>query len=427
MDVQKILHACTANIYRDFSNQQISQKMLKVALPIIALLAVGLALSSYFYPNQPLPKRFKKGPTNAGKTPPVLSIPPASPAAVNTTSGAIPPAPSAVAPRVVAKPAVQPYEEPPEKEEPKSQLVDLVPKTLYNGVCAGYEDHFDLQKQSHRWSNPTNLQTLVRLSTEKAYPTNHLIFPGSHTSYIMAEPPKNSEFVDWQADFYRMAIEMDAKLLLCASRALILGSRGQIPYFSLPTFNFLSAGKDLKIDDWTIKCAYSSNIKTVTGTYFTIHQLTISHPRLPEKIMWQLFPGEGFATIRSIPDVIDTVNEFIKEKKIPLNETYPLLVTCENGFNSSAFFILFHELQARITVFTRENAGLGKENIYAAFMRGRSIFEMLKELAFEIQELSTSKAAIDHVNLHDDLEINHMTYGEKPYKDFILQAIGMAL
>jgi hypothetical protein len=102
-------------------------------------------------------------------------------------------------------------------------------------------------------------------------------------------------------------------------------------------------------------------------------------------------------------------------------------VTCETGFNSSASFILFHELQARIEVFTREHAGLGKEKIYQAFMAGRSILEMLKELAFEIQELSTSKAAIDEVKGSVQFEISHMTYGEKPYKDFILEVIGIVL
>ena len=373
MDVQKILHACTANIYRDFSNQQISQKMLKVALPIIAFLAISYAAFRCIYPNQPRSK----------PVPPKST--PDTPKA--TTSAAV---------------------------EPKSLLTDLIHRDLYNGVCAGYENHADLHKQSHRWSHPTNQETLVHLSTGGVYPANLLEFPESHTSYIMAEPPKNSEFVQWQTDFYRMVIEKNVSLVFCTDMADAIAEN-----------SFLQIGETLKIDQYTIECTNFGSLQAKTGQFFKTDKLTISHPNInTKKTIYQFIPvkGVGELPINMIQGVMDSINDNI----IIMDETNPLLVTCRTGFGSSARFILFHELQERIEVFTRERAGLGKEKIYQAFMAGRSIPQMLQQLALEIQELSTSKAAVDAIKERDLFSIEVMTDADKSYKDFILATIEKA-
>jgi len=190
--------------------------------------------------------------------------------------------------------------------------------------------------------------------------------------------------------------------------------------------SFLQNGEWLKIGEWSIQCDRGGGLMTATEQSFKISQLTISHSSQPDKTIMQFLPDEGVGgiPINMLQGVMDLSNQFMYKS---MDETHPLLVTCRTGFGSSARFILLHELRARIQAFTFKYPSMGKEAIYNAFMAGRSIPEMLKQLALEIQELSTSKAAIDAVEESDIGYIEAMTKnGDKPYKDFILTAIEKA-
>ncbi len=66
MSIPKVLHTCTAGIYRNFSNQSSFQQVLKVALPLIALGAAGLFIYRRWTATTQTPPLLKKSePTDA--------------------------------------------------------------------------------------------------------------------------------------------------------------------------------------------------------------------------------------------------------------------------------------------------------------------------------------------------------------------------
>ncbi len=312
MDVSKVFHACTSQIYKDFSNQQISQKILKVALPIIALLAIGLALRHCLFLNQPFPKRVQKGPSDVEKTPPITQT-----------------QPSSIAPSAKAE----------------------------GNVNLG-----DLEQQPNRCDNPPKLQRVVLSSGVEA---RHLVFSESQTSYIMVEPPKNSELAQWRTDFYRLAIEKDVKLILCTDLD--------------PNSFFLEKG-ELQIDSWYIESRHYP-LLGLEERYFQVRLLEItSHPNQEEKKeIWQFFLYSDFRDrhIHKFTNAIVQLYDLIKSEKFMEGETHPLLVTCQKGFGLSSSFISFLELQARIVVLRQQNKTLTAEEIkdlvdYSAILKSIS-------------------------------------------------------
>ncbi len=303
--VSKIFNTCTANIYKDFSSQPSSQKILKVALPLqdpILLANNKIAL-----------------------------------------------------------------------------LQTPIPRSLYNGVCID-RVHSDLEFQSHRWSFPTNQGTLVHLSTGQAYPANLLRFPESGMSYIIAESPLNNEIVDWQTDYYRMAIEQNAGLLLCVDHPFSPDNRFKV-------------GNTLTVDDRTITCESARRINNILAFKLIITRGS------EQRTLWQLLLFETFgSSFNEIQSALASVNEFIKKQHITVNAVRPLLVDCGTGLERSARFILFHELETRVKIFIKQklasNTSMENEAIYQAIFGNQDISDLLKQLALHVEYSSTSGAAI---------------------------------
>lgn len=349
MIISKILHLCTRNFYKDFSNQPSSQKILKVALPLVSLAFVGLAFT-YFFKRQ-----------------------------FTTT-----PATESLLIRA-------------ERDQKEKLLKQPVPEELYTGVCQGADRNM-LQIQAHRWSLSTNLQTLVRLSTGKAYPANQIRLGDNRAavSYIMAESPLNNGTVDWQQDYYRMAIETDAALLLSVASPF---KNGDINQLHTEQYHFVTQGNPIQFDNYTIQCLNPIPIQ-INNLYFA-YALKVTKNGKFHKFIWQLLPREApGSSFEEIQAVVNMVNNFVKIKNIALDSKHPLLVNCRTGIDRTGRFVLFHDLQVHLEHLIHiqlRNPHLTDQTIMDAILGTQDISEMLIQRALVIEYSSTATAAIDAI------------------------------
>lgn len=332
-----------SGFYKDFSCQPLSHRILKVALPLVGLFLVGVGVLTL--------ARYLKSPRHQ-------SLPSLSYAA---TRGA--------------------------------RLERPVPMNFYNGVLKNDPDM--LPVQAHRWASATNLQTLVVLSTNTAYPANQIkLNHPSAVSYILAESPLNNEYVSWQADYYRMAIEKNAELLLSVA------SPFKDDHIHTEQYDFVTYGKPITFGDYTVECINAEPVK-INGLYFA-NELKVSQGGKLHKIIWQLLPREApGSSFSEIQGVVTMVNIFIKDKQITLDSQHPLLVNCRTGIDRTGRFVLFHDLQRNleqlISDHLREKPEASSEQITDSILGTEDVSGMLIERALDIERLSTQTAAIDAI------------------------------
>ncbi len=348
MTVSKILHLCTRNLYKDFSNQPSSQKILKVALPLMGLAFGSIVIACFFK------RQFKTTPEKKS-----LLI------------------------RA-------------ERDQKEKLLQQPVPEELFTGVCKGADRHM-LQIQAHRWALRTNLQTLVRLSTGKAYPANRIRLADNRLSYIMAESPLNNVTVDWQQDYYRMAIETDTALLLSVASPF---KNGDINQLHTEQYAFVTQGNPIQFDNYTIQCLNPTPIQ-INDLYFANALKVIKDGKI-HKVIWQLLPKEApGSSFKEIQAVVDMVNTFVRDKNLTLDSEHPLLVNCRTGIDRTGRFVLFHDLQTHLEQLIHiqlcDNPHLTDQAIMDAILGTQDISELLIQRALVIEYFSTATAAIDAI------------------------------
>jgi hypothetical protein len=354
--VLEVSHLLTGNLYRNFFRQPACQQLLKFALPIIGLIAL-YKVGEYYFKTRTV--------TDASKTNPPAQEPQGAVIALTD---------EAELTRMKAE-----------------NLTGPVPANLYCGV------NEKLKLQSHRWSNNTNQESLVKLSTGKAYPANIILSSSENGMvYILAESPLNNDIVDWQTDYYRMALEKNAGLLASLTSPFNEGSEE----LNTKHYHFVSPGKTLKFDDWTVNCEQVIERSQSQNQLFNVYKLTCEHTDGRKKTLYQLLPRETPGG--SFPEIqltIDTLNSFIKDNGLTVNKDHPFLVNCRRGINHSARFVLFHSLQAETEGLIRENLEknqkMTSEAIYQDIFGDQDISTLLMQLAQIIEYYSTTSAAVD--------------------------------
>src|SRR3982751_3172235 len=184
--VSEVFHRLTRNLHTNFFRQPASQQLLKVALPIIGLIALYKAVK-YYSKTTTVTDASKFKPAQGLTSKEALTCLKVNNLITTDTSK----------PKSTAQQPLIALTTQDELTRIKSEtLKDPIPASLYCGVLERSKNHVDLSFQAHRWCNPTNLHRLVKLSTGKAYPANILTFPESKMSYILAESPLNNDIVD---------------------------------------------------------------------------------------------------------------------------------------------------------------------------------------------------------------------------------------
>ena len=280
-------------------------------------------------------------------------------------------------------------------------LVKGMPSHLHCGIKKGAALDPEIIL-AHRWSFPTNLDTLVELSTGKAYPANHVALDGfgpetfHPVSYILAESPLNTETVSWREDYYRMAIEYKAGLLLSVACPFQNGKLDKAQY------DFLEFGEKLVAKDFIVECVgHPIRLPSPSCRYIAV-LLKVTY-KGEVKTLWQLLPltpPEG--SFSEIQETVELVDRFIQQFKLQVDRKHPLLVNCRTGLDRTGRFVLFHDLyrQLKITigkVFLGEK-NLNNEQIADVLLKNLNVSEMLRLRASAIECLSTKTAAIDALN-----------------------------